>query len=199
MDNILTTLDEQLLTYSDKLISDLKIDKEDCGHIVSKFYSRILDLRPEQKRDILDKDCVDVNFRLNAIKQSVEFNAYCSPSLFREANGLWYAHTVTLCYTGTSFIQDSLLRLISESLKNDSFEKKCVEYLRREKLRSFRNGFSHGNWMINKESIEFWDRDKGSKNGEMKKMEITQSELKFLYSFSRSIAYASLSALAFSK
>ena len=101
--------------------------------------------------------------------------------------------------TGTSFIQDSLLRLISESLKNDSFEKKCVEYLRREKFRSFRNGFSHGNWMINKESIEFWDRDKGSKNGEMKKMEITQSELKFLYSFSRSIAYASLSALAFSK
>lgn len=200
MDNVLTILDEQLSKYSGKLSSDLKIDENDCSHVASKFYSCILRFTPEQKRGVLNNDYVPADFRIEVIKQSIVFNSYCSPVLFREPNGLSYAHTITLCYTSTSFIQDSFLRLIYDSLNDDDdFLKKCIEYLRKDKIRAFRNGFSHGNWLINGNLIEFWDNVKGQKKGGKKKMEITQSELILLYSFSRSIAYASLSALASSK
>jgi hypothetical protein len=190
-----THLDEQMAAWSARLISEVGISEEESRKLGTKVASDVRFLPSSSKEEIARASPVSPDARLRELQafqgwMDAVARSNASPFIVR-------AQVITQNYICFVYLPESCFEILSKAAPSGSVTKKCAQYLRNGRIRSFRNAIAHANWRYRDDfkAITYWARKGSNPNEALTEFEVTQEELSFWQSLSRCVAYATFSNL----
>lgn len=186
-------LDEQVATWSARLVSEVKVSEEESRKLATKVASDVRFLPSSFKEEIVRTSPISLEARLQelqAFQGWMDAAASSGPSPF-----VARAQVITQNYICFVYLPESCFEILSRVAPSGSLTKKCAQYLRNGRIRSFRNAIAHANWRYRDDfkAIAYWARQGGNAGEALMEFEVTQEELNFWQSLSRCVAYVTFS------
>lgn len=188
-------LDEQMTSWSARLVSEVKISEADSKRLATKIASDVRFLARDAKEEIAAASPVVIRDRLlelNAFQGWMDNVSKLPPSPF-----LVRAQVITQNYICFVYLPESCFRVLSRTMPTGSITKKCAKFLCNDRVRSFRNAIAHANWTYREDfgAIVYWARKSDDPGEPLARFEVEQTDLEFWQALSRAVAYAALSNL----
>lgn len=190
-----TRLDEQMVAWSARLVSEVKISESDSLKLGTKIASDVRFLPPAAKAEIAAASPISVRERLHELHafqgwMDTVANSKVSPFIIR-------AQVITQNYICFVYLPESCFRVLAKSLPSGSVAKQCAKFLNNDRVRAFRNAIAHANWTYRSDysGITYWARKGADPDVPLSKFEVLQQELAFWQALSRCVAYAAFSNL----
>jgi hypothetical protein len=188
-------LDKQMATWSDRLVSKVKITPENSQKLATTVASDVRFLPPSAKIQIGAASPVQLNQRLEELEafqgwMDIAHRSKPSPFITR-------AQVITQNYICFVYLPESCFRILSKVAPAGSTARKCALFLSNNPIRAFRNAIAHANWTYRRDykGLLYWARRDGDPSEAVSQFEVTQEELTFWQSLSRCVAYAAFSNL----
>ena len=188
-------LDKQLARFSDRLVSDVRIEKEEAKKIATLIAGETRFLPPEIKSAISDASPVSI---LNRRVELEAFQRWSELAAETRDPAVVRAHVLTQNYICFVYLPESCFSILYKNMPSGSLTRRCSNYLTSSRVRSFRNAIAHANWSYRDdfEAIEFWARKGSVLSESLSKFEVDNDELQFWQALSKCVAYTVISNLA---
>lgn len=183
-------LDQQMVFWSEKLITDLKIKKEDTHKLATTIASEVRWLPIEKKKEIVMATPVSIKSRYEEL---IAFQGWMDIIHGGEKDPYKIrAQLIVQNYICFVYLNESLFRILIKHLPKDSTSKKCCSFLVNNPVRAFRNAIAHSNWCYKSDfsGIRYWAKKGSNPNEPLIEFEVNQNDLSFWQAMSRCTAYA---------
>jgi len=188
-------LDKQMAKWSERLISEVGVSKEDSFKLATKIASDVRFLPKGAKDQIIAASPVEISHRLEELRafqgwMEMARQSRTSPFIVR-------AQVITQNYICFVYLPESCFRILSKTAASGSTARKCAQFLSNNPIRAFRNSIAHANWTYRNDfqALVYWARKGDDSNDPLQQFEVSQQQLTFWQSLSRCVAYAALSNL----
>jgi hypothetical protein len=188
-------LDNQLAKWSDRLIHELNIAKNESQKLATNIASEIRFLPRITKEEMIAASPIHLTDRLQelqAFQGWMDADRHSPPSPYRTR-----AQVITQNYICFVYLPESCFRVLSKAAPNDSITRKCAQFLTNNPVRAFRNAIAHANWTYREDfrALIYWARKGSDPNDPLVRFEVVQEELTFWQALSRCVAYTAFSNL----
>lgn len=183
-------IDRQMEVWSEKLMTELKISKEDTSKLATIIASEVRWLPVEAKSEIKEATPVGIKHRYDELIafqswMDIGNNAASHPAVIR-------AQVITQNYICFVYLSESCFNVLRKHLPSGSSSKKCCNYLINNPIRAFRNAIAHSNWCYKDDfsGIRYWARKGSERDEPLVEFEVSQKDLGFWQALARCTAYA---------
>jgi hypothetical protein len=183
-------LDKQMLVWSEKLISELKIKEEDTKKLATIIASEVRWLPDGAKREIKEASPVDIKYRYEELLafqgwMDIVHKSEKHPAVIR-------AQVIVQNYICFVYLNESCFNILRKHLPFGSSSKKCCSFLVNNPVRAFRNAIAHSNWCYKDDfsGLRYWARKGTDPNESLTEFEVNQTDLAFWQMLARCVAYS---------
>jgi len=176
--------------WSEKLMTELKISKEDTSKLATIIASEVRWLPVEAKSEIKEATPVGIKHRYDELIafqswMDIVNNAASHPAVIR-------AQVITQNYICFVYLSESCFNVLRKHLPSGSSSKKCCNYLINNPIRAFRNAIAHSNWCYKDDfsGIRYWARKGSERDEPLVEFEVSLKDLGFWQALARCTAYA---------
>jgi len=173
-------LDRQLAIYRDRLVSEVGLESSEIGKVATLVAADFRFLSAEVKAEIKAASPVPISARYEELVAFQLWNDFVSVT--KKNPGVGHAAVIVQNYVCFVYLKDACFDIVASRVKSESVIWRCASYLTREKVRDFRNAFSHGNWHYNdaRSGLNCWVlEDARRPQGAMRNFEVSQADLNF--------------------
>ena len=184
-------LDKQIARFKSDLIGQVGLTADESNKVATLISSEVQFLPPEIKTEISAASWVPLKNRLEELEAFQAWNKFSAAH--KEKPAVVRAQVVVQNYVCFTYLKDACFEVLSRRLPPESVSTRCAKFLCRDKVRDFRNAFSHSNWcyMRDYSGLECWVAEDSRKpDGPHRKFVVSQGELDFWQTLSRGTAYA---------
>lgn len=184
-------LDKQIARFASDLISQVGLTADESIKVATLIASEVRFLPPDIKTEISIASCVPLKNRLEELHAFQVWNDFSTDH--KENPAVVRAQVIVQNYVCFTYLKDACFEVLSQRLPSESVTTRCAKFLCRDKVRDFRNAFSHSNWcyMPDYSGLECWVAEDSRKpNGAHRKFVVSQGEIDFWQALSRGTAYA---------
>ena len=187
----MTNFDNQLYQFKNKLIEEVKILEQNVDRVASMISEEIKGKKSILISKIQEATPVKIKTRLEELSSFQKMMDTLNNEVPRPA--IVRSQVITQNYICFVYLKDTLFEVLKQNAENGSTLKKCTKYLLDNPIRAFRNSIAHGNWKYKEDfsGLEFWARKGSGTDEPMTKFIVSQDELNFWQTLSRSVAYTS--------
>jgi hypothetical protein len=183
-------LDTQMRAWSKRLITELKIKKEETQKLATTISSEVRWLSNEAKSEIIKASPVDIKDRYEELLafqswMDIVYKSEKHPAIVR-------AQVIVQNYICFVYLNESCFNILRKHVSSDSACKKCCNFLVNNPVRAFRNAIAHSNWCYKSDfsGIRYWARKGADPNEPLNEFEVNQDDLSFWQAIARCTAYA---------
>lgn len=181
--------DRQLSKFRKRLIKELGLNPKDTKSVASLIAADLAVTDPNIIEEFKAQSLVSLQHRYDELIafqkwSDIVFSTESNPAIIR-------AQIITQNYICLVYLKDACFEVLADQLAETSITSTCSSYLTQGKIRDFRNAFSHANWHYKSDfsGLICWVReDARHKNSPMRKFEVTQQDLNFWQTLSRTVA-----------
>lgn len=189
-------LDIQLSKYKQYLKNDLGIPDYYDTKVGSTIEIELKNLTQSQKEEIIAHSPVELTKRYDELVAFQRMMDFVRNNNIKEP-GLIRSQVITQNYICFVYLKDSYFKALQDKTDQDTVIHRCCKFLTSDRIRKFRNSIAHGTWSYKSDfsGIEYWDYINGKKENGYEKFEISQEELSFWQTLSRTVAYSSIETI----
>ena len=183
-------LDRQMRAWSKRLITELKLKKEDTQKLATTIASEVRWLSKEAKIEIINASPVDIKYRYEELLafqnwMDIVHKSEKHPSVVR-------AQVIVQNYICFVYLNESCFDILRKHVSSGSACKKCCNFLINNPVRAFRNAIAHSNWCYKSDfsGIRYWARKGADPDEPLNEFEVNQEDLSFWQAVARCTAYA---------
>ena len=188
-------LNNEMLRWSSRLISELKFDMAEANKLSSIIYNGLVSLPDETKNDFRRSSFISIKDRIDEMKAFQGWMVFANN--IKNNPYITRAQVITMNYICFVYLGNGLFKRLKSIFHSKSVTGKCCRFLLDNPIRAFRNAIAHGNWkyLPDFSGMEFWSQ-KGSDNNESYvKYVVSQEDLSFWQALARCTAYSTYLAL----
>lgn len=189
-------LDRQLRTYRDRLTTEVRLSSEETSKVVTLVASEVRFLPSNARGQIVAASPVPISARLDELRAFQSWMDWASQTTGRPE--VTRAQVITQNYVCFVYLKDALFLALLDHVPSDSVTARCVQFLSKGSVKSFRNAIAHANWCYKSDfsGLQCWVwKDARHPDRGMRYFEVSQEDINFWQSLARGVAYAAYTQL----